>query len=179
MAPNAALHALHIGANEVAPYRLTLLDSSRSFAVLEDGSSVEVSPNSSITLNYSNATVGENCYVSALLTDSNGQDLYYGRLKAVTAAEDAAGSVTVTMPSITTLGAYTLKVFSETVRSGASTDVGSRFQAITCNVGNILNGEVLVTGTGEYGCTLSAQVEHSNYLGTLSYQWMCVMTLQF
>ena len=171
-APFAALGALNADNSSVAPYRLTLVDTDRSFAITEDGSSQNVSPNDTVTLNYTNATTGENCYISALLTDSNGQDLYYGRLLATSGNDNSDGTVSVTVPTEgLSNGTYTLKLFSETIRQDKSTDIGSQFQAVTLNVGNILNGTVFLGGTPEYGCTLTAQVAHSNYLGTLQYQW--------
>lgn len=169
-AVDAALESI-VAAAEAAPYRMTLLDSTSSFAVTENGSIQEVSANDRITLHYTGATSGAGCYVSALFSDATGQNLYYGRLAEITDGDDTSGTVTVNVPPITDNGVYTLKVFSETIYDGASTDVASQFQTVTCNVGNNLNGTVFVNGTPEYGCTLTAQVAHSNYLGSLQYLW--------
>ncbi len=170
--PSDTLTPLSAVGSETAPFRLTLLDTSRDFAVDEDNATIDVSVGDVITFNYTGATAGDNCYVSALLTNSTGQDIYYGRLKAIATSADANGTAVVTIPS-TGLGngSYTLKLFSETIYAEKASDVGSSLQSMTLQLGNNLNGTVSVAGTAEYGCTLTATVTNSNYLGTLRYQW--------
>lgn len=170
--PSESLTALNAVGSEQAPFRLTLLDTSRNFAVLEDNNNIDVSAGDRITFNYTGATAGESCYISALLTDSKGQDIYYGRLKAVEADSDANGTASAIVPnSGLSNGTYILKLFSETIYADKASDVGSSLQSLTLVLGNNLNGAVNVSGTAEYGCTLTATVTNSNYLGTLQYQW--------
>lgn len=170
--PSGTLTQLSAVGDETAPFRLTLLDTTSNFAVREDSRTIDVSVGDSITFEYTGATVGENCYVSALLTNRTGQDIYYGRLKAISSDTDANGTATVTIPtSGLSNGTYILKLFSETIHADKASDVASALQSITCALGNNLNGTVSITGTAEYGCTLTATVTNSNVLGTLQYQW--------
>lgn len=170
--PSDTLTALSAVGSEAAPFRLTLLDTSRNFVVIEDNENIDVSVGDKISFNYTDATVGANCYVSALLTNNAGQDIYYGRLKAISTNTDANGTAMITIPSVGLgNGTYTLKIFSETIHANQASDVASSLQSITLELGNNLNGTIDVTGTAEYGCTLTAKVKNSNYLGTLKYQW--------
>ncbi|EKC77485.1 protein containing Ubiquitin domain protein, partial [human gut metagenome] len=73
--PEGGLTAVpEYGGNE---WKLTLLDSSRSFAVTEKA--VSGAPDDTVTLNYKWATTGINEYISAIIADSSGTR-YYGRV---------------------------------------------------------------------------------------------------
>ncbi len=63
-------------------WKLTLLDSTRSgfSASLSSGSSATVSAGGSVSIDYSGAKTGANEYVSAMLVNSSGSVLYYGRI---------------------------------------------------------------------------------------------------
>lgn len=83
-------------------------------------------------LNYSNATSGTydsvngtGEFVSAMVTDSGGNILYYGRLKAIKSGTDESGTVDITIPSGLVEGSYTLKVFSEQYNGEYKTDYAS------------------------------------------------------
>ena len=110
-------------------WKLTLLDSSREFSVTEK--SAEVSPGSTVNLNYTNATVNNdtapNEYISAILADKDGNLLYYGRLSQ---PDKADGEVNVTIPDELEYGTYTLKLFSEQYNGDYMTDYASDFSDV-------------------------------------------------
>ena len=121
------------GLTEVPEYsgnewKLTLLDSSRNFAVTEKA--VSADPNDTITLNYSGATTGANEYISAIIADNNGAQ-YYGRVAQPTAE---SGTVEIKIPSDIAPGDYTLKVFSEQYNGDYKTDYASNFTDIALTV---------------------------------------------
>ena len=63
-------------------WKLTLLDSSRNFAVTEK--TADAAPDDTVTLHYTGATAGTNEYISAIIADSSGAR-YYGRVAQPTA----------------------------------------------------------------------------------------------
>ncbi len=114
-------------------WKLTLLDSSRRFGIHE--SKVQVIAGSTITLNYSGATVYSNSapneYISAMIVDSSNTVLYYGRLKQPVYTAD---TMDVTIPSGLTTGNYTLKLFSEQCNANYETDRASAFADVQLKV---------------------------------------------
>lgn len=149
-------------------WKLTLLDSADTFRLTQDGESLTVNTGSALSFNYSGFASGSGRYISAVLSDSTGKDLYYGQLAK---PESESGSVSCNVPMTLSNGTYILKIFAETIDSAKATDVGSQIQTIRLTVGNNLEGEVAVSGTAEYGCTLTAAVTGDNRLGALAYQW--------
>ena len=110
-------------------WKLTLLDSSRNFAVTE--TTVSGDPGDTITLPYSGATVGANEYISVILVDSSGNATHYGRIAQPT---EATGTVEIKIPSDIALGSYTLKIFSEQCNGDKKTDYASNFTDISLTV---------------------------------------------
>lgn len=90
-------------------WKLTLNDSSRSnFSIVTK----ELSATNAV-LAYSGAKTGTNEYISAMVVD-NGSVTYYGRVKNLTSATDATGTITVNIPTGVTLDAdTTLRIFNE------------------------------------------------------------------
>ena len=111
-------------------WKLTLLDSSRSFAVTEK--TADAAPGDTVTLNYKGATTGINEYISAIIADSSGAR-YYGRVAQPTAE---SGTVEIKIPSDIAPGDYTLKVFSEQYNGDYNTDYASNFTDIALTVEN-------------------------------------------
>ena len=97
-------------------WKLTLLDSSRSFAVTEKA--VSGDPGDTLTLHYNGATTGANEYISVIIADNNGAQ-YYGRVAQPT---EATGTVEIKIPSDIAPGSYTLKIFSEQYNGDYKTD---------------------------------------------------------
>ena len=143
------------GLTEVPEYsgnewKLTLLDSSRNFAVTEKA--VCADPNDTITLNYSGATTGANEYISAIIADNNGAQ-YYGRVAQPTAE---SGTVEIKIPSDIAPGNYTLKVFSEQYNGDYKTDYASNFTDIALTVEKQVEEQFSLTPGGRYYFDLSA-----------------------
>lgn len=107
-------------------WKLTLLDDSRNFSVTE--TTVSGDPGTTVTLHYSGATTGTNEYISVLLTNEQGNALYYGRVAELNSAE---GEVSLTIPDALAAGTYTLNVFSEQYNGDYQTDYASAFEAVT------------------------------------------------
>lgn len=142
------------GLTEVSEYsgsewKLTLLDSSRNFAVTEK--TADGYPNDTIMLNYSGATTGKNEYISVILADNNGAQ-YYGRVAQPTAE---SGTVEIKIPSDIAPGDYTLKVFNEQYNGDYKTDYASNFTDIALTVENQPEQFTLASG-GRYYFDLSA-----------------------
>ena len=130
-------------------WKLTLLDSSRSFAVTEK--TADADPNDTITLNYSGATTGANEYISAIIADNNGAQ-YYGRVAQPTAE---SGTVEIKIPSDIAPGNYTLKVFSEQYNGDYKTDYASNFTDIALTVEKQVEEQFSLTHGGTYYFDLS------------------------
>ena len=130
-------------------WKLTLLDSSRSFAVTEKA--VSAAPDDTVTLNYSGATTGKNEYISVIIADNNGAQ-YYGRVAQPTAE---SGTVEIKIPSDIAPGDYTLKVFNEQYNGDYKTDYASNFTDIALTVENQPEQFTLASG-GRYYFDLSA-----------------------
>ena len=142
------------GLTEVPEYsgsewKLTLLDSSRNFAVTEK--TVSAAPDDTVTLNYKGATTGKNEYISVILADNNGAQ-YYGRVAQPTAE---SGTVEIKIPSDIAPGDYTMKVFSEQYNGDCKTDLASAFADVTLTVENQPEQFTLASG-GRYYFDLSA-----------------------
>ena len=143
------------GLTEVSKYsgnewKLTLLDSSRSFAVTEK--TVSAAPDDTVTLNYKGATTGKNEYISVILADNNGAQ-YYGRVAQPTAE---SGTVEIKIPSDIAPGDYTMKVFSEQYNGDRKTDLASAFADVRLTVESQPDEQFTLTPGGKYYFDLSA-----------------------
>ena len=139
-------------------WKLTLLDSSRNFAVTEKA--VNAAPDDTVTLNYKWATTGINEYISAIIADNSGTQ-YYSRVAQPTAE---SGTVEIKIPSDIAPGSYTLKVFSEQYNGDYNTDYASNFTDIALTVENQPDEQFTLAPGGRYYFDLSAM----NIPGTLN-----------
>ena len=131
-------------------WKLTLLDSSRSFAVTEK--TADAAPDDTVTLHYTGATTGTNEYISVILADSSGTK-YYGRVAQPTAEN---GTVEIKIPSDLAPGDYTLKVFNEQYNGDYNTDYASNFTDIALTVEKPVDEQFTLTPGGRYYFDLSA-----------------------
>ena len=131
-------------------WKLTLLDSSRNFAVTETTASGD--PGDTVTLHYTGATAGTNEYISVILADSSGAQ-YYGRVAQPTAE---SGTVEIKIPSDIAPGDYTLKVFNEQYNGDYNTDYASKFTDIALTVENQPDEQFTLAPGGRYYFDLSA-----------------------
>ncbi len=143
------------GGNE---WKLTLLDSSRNFAVTEKA--VSGAPDDTVTLHYTGATTGINEYISAIIADNSGTQ-YYSRVAQPTAE---SGTVEIKIPSDLAPGDYTLKVFNEQYNGDYNTDYASNFTDIALTVENQPDEQFTLAPGGRYYFDLSAM----NIPGTLN-----------
>lgn len=105
-------------------WKLTLLDSSRTFAV-----SNAMLGGNTVTFSYSGAQTGVNEYLSAVIMDQNGTIAYYGRILQPTSA---SGTASLTLPSGVTLSDTTkLYVFNEQYNGDKLTDYASKLCQVT------------------------------------------------
>ena len=105
-------------------WKLTLLDSSRTFAV-----SNAMLGGNTVTFSYSGAQTGVNEYLSAVIMDQNGTIAYYGRILRPTSA---SGTASLTLPSGVTLSDTTkLYVFNEQCNGDKLTDYASELIALS------------------------------------------------
>ena len=130
-------------------WKLTLLDSSRNFAVTEKA--VSGAPDDTITLHYTGATTGINEYISAIIADNSGTQ-YYSRVAQPTAE---SGTVEIKIPSDLAPGSYTLKVFSEQYNGDYNTDYASNFTDIALTVENQPDEQFTLNPGGVYYFDLS------------------------
>ena len=131
-------------------WKLTLLDSSRNFAVTEKA--VSGAPDDTATLHYTGATTGINEYISAIIADNSGAQ-YYGRVAQPTAA---SGTVEIKIPSDLAPGSYTLKVFNEQYNGDRKTDLASGFADVTLTVEKRVDEQFTLAPGGRYYFDLSA-----------------------
>lgn len=113
-----------VAAYDGKDWKLTLLDSSRTFAV----SNAMLSRNT-VTFSYSGAQTGVNEYLSAVIMDQNDTIAYYGRILQPTSA---SGTASLTLPSGVTLSDTTkLYVFNEQYNGDKLTDYASALCQVT------------------------------------------------
>lgn len=119
--------------DEAYGWKLTLLDSSRSFFATRIDSGNVLTGNS-ISISYEGATIGEDEYVSAILLNASGDLLYYGRIEDKSSG-NVAGTANITIPTGLVDGTYTIKVFSEQYHTDKKTDYASAFSTIDITIG--------------------------------------------
>lgn len=150
------------GAPDSNRYKLTLLDTDRSNFSISNA----VRSSNKIKVGYLGAVTGENEYISAVITDDSDNILYYGRVKHLTDAGDASGSVTFAIPKGISLGKNAvLKLFNEQYNGDNKTDYSSDLKNVPCFELTASGTGVTVTDPadnwfvdgGDYGVTLSAE----------------------
>ena len=132
-------------------WKLTLLDSNRSFAVTSN-KTVTAAPGGTVEITYTGTETGGNEYVSVLLCDSNDNVLYYGKI----AQNSASGTASIAIPGDLAPGDYTLKVFSEQCNGDYNTDYASNFTDIALTVEKPVDEQFSLTPGGTYYFDLSA-----------------------
>ena len=120
-------------------WKLTIKDTSRAFSAAREGSG-NVAPGSVVKVRYTGAKPGSNEYVSAVLCDSTGTALFYGRL----VNNSVSGTVDVTLPQSLDAGnTYKLHVFSEQYNGDNRTDFASGMSTIDLKIPMSIKDTVL------------------------------------
>ena len=146
------------GLTEVSEYsgnewKLTLRDSSRK--IYASAAKTNLKAGESLSVEYFGATnIGENEYISAMIADSAGNILYYGRVAHNNQSQ--SGTANVTVPSDLADGSYTLKLFSEQCNGDYKTDYAGEFRNISFTVKNKVNEQFTLTAGDRYYFDLSA-----------------------
>lgn len=136
-----------IGSYTGNEWKTTILDSNRKFKVTE--TEAVGSAGYSVDLSYSDGTTSD--YISAMILNSAGEAVYYGRVSSLTSA---SGTVSVTLPSDLANGNYTLKMFSEQCNGDKKTDYASAFSTVALTV--VDPTEAKIDTTGDEYLTLEA-----------------------
>lgn len=102
-------------------YKVTLIDSTRNFAVNTTG--LTFNKGQTTLIPYSGATVGDNEYISAFIVKDN-KPKYYGRILKPTST---SGTLEITIPEELEDGEYILRIFSEQYNGDYKTDYASAF----------------------------------------------------
>ena len=111
-------------------WKLTIYDRTRDSFSARTLGYTDVAAGSDIRVGYSGARKGSNEYVSVIIADAQGQNLYYGRI-----AEDSeSGEAAVAVPYSLPVGKYTLKVYSEQYNGDYRTDYAGNFVELPISV---------------------------------------------
>lgn len=111
-------------------WKLTIYDRTRTDFSAKTMGDTDVAAGTDIRISYSGAKKGSNEYVSAIIADEQGQNLYYGRI----AADSESGEAAVAVPYSLPVGKYTLKVYSEQYNGDYRTDHASNFVELPISV---------------------------------------------
>ena len=134
-------------------WKLTIKDSSRK--IYASAAKTNLKAGETLSVEYFGATnIGENEYISAMIADSAGNILYYGRVAHNNQSQ--SGTANVTVPSDLADGSYTLKLFSEQCNGDYKTDYAGEFQNISFTVKNKVNEQFTLTAGDRYYFDLSA-----------------------
>lgn len=122
-------------------YKLTMIDSERDFTVAE--SSVALAKDGYVTINYQDAQVGVNEYISAILMNKSNEVLYYGQVANITDDAAKSGRVEISVPSELPYGTYELRIFNEQINGDCRTDFSSDFETVDLEINpkNIMSGK--------------------------------------
>ena len=133
-------------------WKLTIKDSSRK--IYASAAKTNLKAGETLSVEYFGATnIGENEYISAMIADSAGNILYYGRVAHNNQSQ--SGTANVTVPSDLADGSYTLKLFSEQCNGDYKTDYAGEFRNISFTVKNKVNEQFTLTPSGTYYFDLS------------------------
>lgn len=151
-----------VSSTDSREWKLTLKDPSRNFTAFLTDANNKVVAGESVKIDYANAEIGDNEYVSAMIVDQNDKILYYGHI-AQNSAEGTGQEIQI--PVDLPQGQYSLKVFSEQCNGGVNddtriTDYASDFVNISIEVQSAI--PVLSAGTVDRTSDSHAQVEFTS-----------------
>jgi len=165
--------------------KLTLLDSGLTLTCT-DTTTRTVRPGETVNITYSNATTGVDNFVSAVIVNSTGTVLYYGKL-----ADTTSGTASFNVPASLADGDYTIRLFTEQVGGDNYTDFASEPVNIHLTVDNsapptysvtVVNGTISDTGSSTGYFTEDAAVSilaNMPPAGQKFTEWQTVPTVTF
>ena len=151
-------------------WKLTIKDSSRK--IYASAAKTNLKAGETLSVEYFGATnIGENEYISAMIADSAGNILYYGRVAHNNQSQ--SGTANVTVPSDLADGSYTLKLFSEQCNGDYKTDYAGEFRNISFTVKNKVNEQFTLAAGGTYyfdlsGASIPGTANTGNIFGATS-----------
>ncbi len=130
-----------IGTNTTNEWKLTVKNTNttsdiQNFTASIDGSST-VKAGEDLSISYDHTTYANDQYVSAIITDENGNALYYGNVANPRNNGEDKGTSSITIPSELAAGKYNVLVFSETKKEGTTTDYASSIVTLNITVENV------------------------------------------
>ena len=135
-------------------WKLTLYDSMRNDFIRTTRAVYATTKGGTVEISHAGAKTGENEYISALIFDDVGNDIYYGRSNAPLTEKD--GTAQLTVPAGFAAGTYTMKVFNEQYNGDCKTDLASGFADVTLTVKKQADEQFTLTPGGRYYFDLSA-----------------------
>ncbi|MGI6109996.1 MAG: DUF6273 domain-containing protein [Eubacteriaceae bacterium] len=144
-------------------WKLTLDDSANRASFTVSTTNVTALAGDSVNITYSGANSGTNEYLSAMIVDSTGNVLYYGRMKNIAVSADASGTQSITIPSGLAAGSYTLKIFSEQYNGDEKTDYASAMKDVTLTVTEPVSAPTNLSWNGTGTATWNASANASSY----------------
>ncbi len=99
-------------------WKFTLLDSNRNFEIIDN----PIVNEDTVTFDYQNAEVGQNDFISAIVTDENSNISHYIKIKS---SDVASGSASFTVPYEFLGKDITFKFFNEQINGDNQTDYSS------------------------------------------------------
>ena len=153
--PTAVGPSLSAAEQPAGAVKFTMLeDVTSNLKLTSSTASIAAAPGETVNINYADAVTGANKYVSAVLTNTSNEVLYYGKLVDLTGGS-AGGTASFTMPDDLEDGSYTLKLFNEECNGDNLTDFASMPAEIALTVQENGGGgnDSFATGTwtGENG----------------------------
>lgn len=145
---------------DVSEWKCTLLDKTRDFHAAV--TSNVVTPGENLAVFYSGATLGENEYLSVIITDSDDTPVYYGRFAQ---PEVESGFADMQLPKDLEGGNYTLSIFNEKYNGGEDdtnciSDISSAFSKVAITVDGTATAKTIDSDTLYYGShTNSGDIE--------------------
>ncbi|MDR0812697.1 MAG: S-layer homology domain-containing protein [Oscillospiraceae bacterium] len=108
--------------NTGAKLKFTMIDEDTAFLNLDvpDKTPRIAAPGGTVGVDYKDAITGANKYVSCVITDNDGNVLYYGKLN-----NTADGKANIPLPADMPIGSYKIKLFNEQVNGDNYTDFSS------------------------------------------------------
>lgn len=110
-------------------YKFSILDCKRKFDIQE--TTATATKGQKLSFDYTGATVGDNEYISAILTDKDNNYIYYHTIEKV---KSENGKIYFTVPNDLKFGKYTLSLFNEQISDDYTAAFTSDFENIELNV---------------------------------------------